>query len=148
MSGVLLMPGPAGEIELVTCKTVTTTANEHKVTRRRSTAKLVSGTVTFTTTPARATLTRAGEIYATGTADLTRLVLHTRRAMTPGGYLLTLDRRDARRWITARDFCVVIPPEERTETWSSTASRSIDPPRRCSPTSTSWTATASGRARS
>ena len=95
--------GPAGEIELVSCTTVTKTVNKRRVTRQRCTAKLVSGKVTFTTTPALATLTRAGAVYATGTEHLTRLVLHTRRAIPPGRYLLILRRRDGRRWTTARE---------------------------------------------
>ena len=87
----------------MSCTTVTNTVNKRRVTRQRCTTRLVSGTVTFTTTPARATLTRAGIVYATGTADLGRLVLHTRRAVRPGRYLLILRRRDGRRWTIARE---------------------------------------------
>jgi hypothetical protein len=62
----------------------------------------VSGTVTFTTTAARATLTRGRVVYATGTANLTRLVLHTRRPVRAGRYTLNLRHRYGHRWITTR----------------------------------------------
>jgi hypothetical protein len=98
--------GPAGKIELVSCKTVTKTVKVHghkrKVSAQKCTAKLISGTATFTTTSAEATLRRSGVVYATGTADLTRLVLHTRRAVRAGRYTLVLRHRDGRRWITTR----------------------------------------------
>lgn len=80
--------GPAGKIELVTCKTVKG--------KQRCTAKFVSGTVKFTTTgqSARATLSRHGVIYATGTARIaqghTSLRLLPVHSLRPGKYTLTL----------------------------------------------------------
>ncbi|HEY6397506.1 MAG TPA: hypothetical protein VIX82_08645 [Solirubrobacteraceae bacterium] len=69
--------------------------------RRRCTVKDVRGTPTFTTTVASATLTRGRVVYASGTARLTRLVLHPRRAVAPGRYTLTLTHgRGDRRYTT------------------------------------------------
>jgi hypothetical protein len=69
----------------------------------------VSGTIKFTTTgnTARASVSRAGIIYATGSAILTRagrwrLELRDRRPIRPGRYTLTLHRRDGRRVIVSR----------------------------------------------
>jgi hypothetical protein len=80
--------GPAGKVELVTCKRVGK--------RQRCTAKLVSGTVSFTTSgrAAQATLSRHGVVYAAGTARavhrrLTLRLLPVRR-LGPGKYTLTL----------------------------------------------------------
>jgi hypothetical protein len=52
--------------------------------------KLVTGPITFTATASRATLSRGRVIYATGTATASRLRLHSRRALPPGHYTLTL----------------------------------------------------------
>ena len=96
----------AGQIELVSCQTVTATVKtrgkKRTVTRRTCTTKLVSGTVTFAATQASARLTRGGALYATGTANQIRLVLHTRRPVHPGRYTLILRHRDGRRTITNR----------------------------------------------
>lgn len=80
--------GPAGEVELVTCKKV--------AKKQKCTAKLVSGTVSFTTlgAPAQARLSRHGVIYATGTArtasgSMSLRLLPVRR-LQPGKYTLTL----------------------------------------------------------
>ena len=86
--------GPAGKIELVTCRTVKG--------KQRCTAKLVSGTVKFTTTgqSARATLSRHGVVYAAGTARIARgrtsLRLLPVRSLRPGKYTLTLIRGTGR----------------------------------------------------
>ena len=82
--------GAPGQIELVTCKTVTVKVHGRRVTRHKCQTKLISGTATFTSALAKATLSRRGVVYATGTASLTRLVLRARRAVKPGRYLLTL----------------------------------------------------------
>jgi DNA-binding beta-propeller fold protein YncE len=80
--------GPAGEIELVTCKKVGK--------RQKCTAKLVSGTVSFTTVgaPIQARLSRHGVVYAAGTARTARghvsLRLLPVRTLRPGKYTLTL----------------------------------------------------------
>jgi hypothetical protein len=87
-------PGAPGQIKLITCHPVTKTVKRHgkpvKVKQQKCTSSVVSGTATFTTTLARATLTHNGIIYATGTADLTRLTLEQRRPIRPGHYTLTL----------------------------------------------------------
>lgn len=80
--------GPAGQIELVTCK--------RKNGKQHCTTKLVSGSVSFTTglSVARATLSRRGVVYATGTAHLARgrisLRLLPLGSLRAGRYRLTL----------------------------------------------------------
>jgi hypothetical protein len=81
--------GPAGKIELVTCKKV--------AKKQKCSAKLVSGTVSFTTSgaPAHATLSRHGVVYAAGTARRTAsgrmsLRLLPVRRLQSGKYTLTL----------------------------------------------------------
>jgi hypothetical protein len=71
-----------------------------KVTVKSCTTKLVSGTVKFTTAmrTARASLARAGVIYATGRALRTakgdwQLRLRYLRRVLPGRYTLTLQAR-------------------------------------------------------
>lgn len=95
--------GPAGQIELVTCKTVKG--------KQHCTAKLVSGTVKFTATgsSAQATLSRHGRVYAAGTARLARGHMSLRllpvRRLRPGNYTLTLISGTGRhRRITTRSF--------------------------------------------
>jgi hypothetical protein len=56
--------------------------------------------VKFTTATARATLSRGGVVYATGTAVRRRLLLHERKALCPARYTLTLTVRKGRRTIT------------------------------------------------
>ncbi len=98
--------GPSGKIELVTCNTVTVFVKEkvkgksHRVkrTKQKCTGKLVSGTVKFRTNRAvvKATLSRAGQVYATGTARMgktgTESALELQRKLTRGRYTLTLSR--------------------------------------------------------
>jgi DNA-binding beta-propeller fold protein YncE len=80
--------GPAGKIELVTCKTVKG--------KQHCTTKLVSGTVKFVATgsAARATLSRRGVVFASGSARTTRRGMSLRlvplRTLQPGKYTLTL----------------------------------------------------------
>lgn len=89
--------GKSGRIYLFTCRTVTKRAKLHgktrAVTKQRCTTRLVPGTARFGTTIAKATLTRNGVIYATGTARLSRLTLHANRPLRAGEYTLTLTRR-------------------------------------------------------
>ena len=98
--------GEPGQIRLVTCKTVTRTVTKngkkHKVSQQKCTRKLITGTATLTTTLARARVTRDGKLYATGTANLTGLVLHDLRPLRPGSYTLTLIRRQGPVRITTR----------------------------------------------
>jgi PKD repeat protein len=95
--------GAPGEIELVTCKLVVRKVKGKRKTTRQCTTTLVSGTVTFTATiSARARLSRAGVLYATGSLRRGRLVLHARRPVRPGRYTLALRRREGRVWVTTR----------------------------------------------
>ncbi len=95
--------GPAGEIELVTCRKVDK--------KQKCTAKLVSGTVSFTTVgaPVQATLSRHGVVYAAGTAHTARghvsLRLLPVRKLRPGKYTLTLTSGTGRhKKITSESF--------------------------------------------
>jgi uncharacterized repeat protein (TIGR02543 family) len=79
--------GPAGKVELVTCKKVGK--------QQKCTTKTVSGTVKFTTSSARATLSRHGIVFAAGTARAgshgnMSLRLTSLRGLRPGKYTLTL----------------------------------------------------------
>jgi len=80
--------GPAGKVELVTCKKV--------AKKQKCTAKLISGTVSFTTSgaPAHATVSRHGMVYAAGTARTATGRMSLRllpvRLLQPGKYTLTL----------------------------------------------------------
>ncbi|HVA18554.1 MAG TPA: hypothetical protein VMU55_00090, partial [Solirubrobacteraceae bacterium] len=95
--------GAPGEIELVTCRSVMRKVKGKRKTTRRCTTRLVSGTVTFTaTSSARARLSRAGVLYATGSLRRGRLVLHARRPVHPGHYTLVLRGRERRAAITIR----------------------------------------------
>jgi hypothetical protein len=96
--------GKPGQIELVTCKAVTVKLKGHKVKRNKCTAKLVSGTVRFTTTSVvrRASLTRGGVLYATGIVTNKGLALHALRRVRAGRYTLTLRYRQGHRQVTTR----------------------------------------------
>ena len=97
-------------MELVTCKTVTKVINGHKKTVQQCTTKLVSGPVKFTTQSVKATLSRAGKVYATGSATISHkgtpasLRLTPKRKISAGTYTLTLteNRRTTRTVITIR----------------------------------------------
>jgi Ca2+-binding RTX toxin-like protein len=97
LSGPQGKQGPPGQIELVTCKTVTKKVGKRRVKRNVCTSKLVSGPLKFTTArAARATLARGGKVYARGSALSSRhsftLRLVPRRRLRPGVYALTLVR--------------------------------------------------------
>ena len=86
--------GPAGKIELVTCKTVKS--------KQHCTAKLISGSAKFTATGSttQATLSRHGALYASGTAQVVQgrmsLRLTPLRSLLAGKYTLTLIRGTGR----------------------------------------------------
>ncbi len=90
--------GPAGKVELVTCRTVTTTVHHKRRTHNSCTVRLVSGTVRFTTATAavHASLAREGIVYAAGASVCAGraplLVLSGRRPLRRGHYMLTLTR--------------------------------------------------------
>jgi hypothetical protein len=94
--------GQPGEIQLVTCKTVTVVKHHEKVKGQRCTTKTITGTASFTADAARATLRRGPVTYAMGTASTTRLILHTVRAVRPGRYTLVLTRTLGRRRVTTQ----------------------------------------------
>jgi hypothetical protein len=104
--------GPAGEIELVTCKSVkkkVTKTVKHKrktvtVTEQQCTTKLISGTVKFTAAAtARVSLTRGRVTYATGTIAAGRLILTARRRVAAGRYMLIIRYRRDGAATTARE---------------------------------------------
>ena len=85
--------GPPGKIEIVTCRKVGK--------KQKCTTKTVSGTVSFTASSARATLSRHGVVYAAGTARDAHgnisLRLISVRKLKPGRYTLTLISGAGRR---------------------------------------------------
>jgi hypothetical protein len=88
----------------VTCKVVTVKVKGKKVKRNKCTTKLVSGTVKFTTSSAvrRASLSRAGVLYATGTVTNKGLKLHALRRVRAGRYTLTLRYHQGHKLLTTR----------------------------------------------
>jgi hypothetical protein len=106
--------GPAGQIELVTCRTVTKKRTKHgrkvAVKVQKCTTRLVSGKVKFTIAShgVEANVSRAGVTYATGRAITTGRgrwqVVLTRRIhpLWPGRYILTLRRSHEGRRILER----------------------------------------------
>lgn len=93
--------GPAGkngEVELVTCKSVTAGTDKNKKTIQKCTIKLASSPVTIMTTgrSIKAVLSRGKVVYATGSATVsgkhTKLLLALRRSIVKGNYTLTLAR--------------------------------------------------------
>ena len=104
-SGADGAPGPAGaqgapgQVRLVTCSVVKARKGGRPSKRRRCTTRLITGTATFTGTT-RASLTRRGVLYATGTAGRAGLRLHATRRLSARRYTLTLIYRSGGRRIT------------------------------------------------
>ncbi len=109
--------GAPGKVELVTCRTVTTTVTKKvngktrrvKAQAQKCTGRLVSGTVQFTVTAAddRATISRGRVVYAAGVSvpmggGRSLLLLDERLALEHGRYTLTVRARQERRWSTRR----------------------------------------------
>lgn len=111
--------GLNGEIELITCKTVTVTVTKKVHGKRRKlkknvqkcVGKLVSGKVKFTTAGdvVKATLSRAGILYASGTVRIegaaAQGALRVRRRLSRGGYTLSFwkgGRIHSRRFVVER----------------------------------------------
>jgi hypothetical protein len=105
--------GPAGQIRLITCtattRTITKHGKKHTVHQNRCTTKLITGTATFTTTRATAELIRGKVTYATGTAWLDRLTLHTRHKLRPGRYTLLLQHHNGPHHTTTTRRPLTIP---------------------------------------
>jgi hypothetical protein len=95
--------GPAGKIELVTCKRVTKGKGNHKKTTQKCTTKLTSKPVKFKTAGdvSSAVLSRGDIVYATGSAirsgRSTRLLLTPLRKIRDGSYTLKLTRGRVRQ---------------------------------------------------
>jgi virginiamycin B lyase len=109
--------GAAGKVELITCKTATTTVTKKingkrrkvKVKRQKCTGKLVSGKVKFKIrgAAARATISRKRTVYATGvrvsrTKRSSQLVVTDLLPLRRGRYTLTLQSRHGRRSMIRR----------------------------------------------
>jgi streptogramin lyase len=104
-------PGADGEVELVSCRTVTRTVTKQvhgkprkvKVSHQVCTTKIVSGPVKFMVAAAnaRASLARGGVVRASGDAHVTsigvRVALVAPGRLAPGRYALTVTRRAAHR---------------------------------------------------
>lgn len=89
--------GKNGEVDLVTCKSVSTGTGKHKKTIQKCTIKLTSSPVTTIGGGAMtAVLSRGKVVYATGSAVVsgkrTKLLLMLRRGIVKGNYTLTLAR--------------------------------------------------------
>jgi hypothetical protein len=83
--------GVPGQVILVTCTTSTKTVNHKPKKVTKCTTRPVPSPTTFASDSlARATLGRHGFVYATGTANKGRVVLHATRALRSGRYTLTL----------------------------------------------------------
>jgi len=101
--------GPAGQVELVTCTQTTKRVKGHKHTHTTCKGRLASGTVNLKTGGAvsRATVTRGGVVYATGSAvslgsGRVQLVLADRRPLRKGTYTLSQSHRVGQRSVTRR----------------------------------------------
>ena len=96
--------GPRGKIELVSCKRV----KKGKKTVKKCTTRVVSGSVTFTTSAAdRASLSRGRVLYATGEIagagrGVFELMLVPVRTLRAGRYTLTTRARAGKRLVTRR----------------------------------------------
>ena len=116
-SGLTGRRGPAGRVELITCKTVNQTEIKQlngkrrkvRVKRQKCTSTLVSGKVKFTIGHAatRATISRKRTVYATGVRlsnakRSSQLVVTELRPLRPGRYTLTLQSRHGRRSMIRR----------------------------------------------
>lgn len=98
--------GPAGadgQVILVTCTTSIKTVNHKPKKVTKCTSRPVPTPTTFTASVLkRASLGRHGFVYASGTAEKGRVVLHARRALAAGRYTLTLVRGHGRYAVVHR----------------------------------------------
>jgi hypothetical protein len=105
-TGVPGARGPAGadgQVILVTCTTSTKTVNHKPKKVTKCTSRPVPTPTTFTASVLeRASLGRHGFVYASGTAEKGRVVLHTIRALAAGRYTLTLVRGHGRYAVVHR----------------------------------------------
>ncbi len=87
--------GPGGEVQLVSCTSITRTirvrGRNRKVTQKKCTSKLLTTAPKITLAASdHATLARRRRTYATGTVAGGRLLLHAIRPIRPGRYELTI----------------------------------------------------------
>jgi hypothetical protein len=82
--------GPNGEIELVTCTSVKQKVHGKTKTVKKCTTQLTSSPERFTTSSARAQLSRDGRVDATGTLRGGTLRLHAAKRLRAGVYELKL----------------------------------------------------------
>jgi hypothetical protein len=91
--------GRTGELRLVTCTVTRRKGKKHETCKTRT---IASGTATFRTATAHATLERKGLVYATGTVARGRLILRDTRRVPSGRYTLILTYRSRGSKITKR----------------------------------------------
>jgi hypothetical protein len=91
--------GPAGEIELVTCTKVKG--------KKKCTTRLTSSPQSFTTKTARASVSRAGHLYATGSLRNGTLTLYAAKALRAGRYTLWLTAGSGRTKHTTRESLTI-----------------------------------------
>ncbi len=95
--------GQAGQVILVTCTSSIKTVNHKPKKVTKCTSRPVPTPTTFTASVLeRASLGRHGFVYASGTAEKGRVVLHARRALVAGRYTLTLVRGHGRYAVVHR----------------------------------------------
>jgi hypothetical protein len=95
--------GADGQVILVTCTSSTKTVNHKPKKVTKCTSRPVPTPTTFTSSVLeRASLGRHGLVYASGTAEKGRVVLHAIRALAAGHYTLTLVRGHGRYAVVHR----------------------------------------------
>ena len=85
---------------MVTCSLV----GKGKKRKKHCSSQLISGTAKISARSARARLARAGSLYAVGLVHNGRLVLHARRPVRAGRYLLVLTSHAGRVWVATRQW--------------------------------------------
>jgi len=91
--------GPAGKIELVTCTTVKK--------KKKCTTQLTSSPKTFTANTARASVSRAGHVYARGSLRNGELTLHATKPLHAGRYTLELTTRRGKSEHTVKESITI-----------------------------------------
>jgi hypothetical protein len=115
LMGATGAPVPAGQIDLVSCKTITIRRKHRKLTHQKCSAKLTSGTVRFTTTgpgTVQVGLVRGATVYATGVGvsmagGRSELMLTAVRTLQPGRYTLTLRQRRHHTWSRTQEHITI-----------------------------------------
>jgi hypothetical protein len=84
------------------CKSVKKKVKGKKKKVQKCTTQLTSSPRRFTAIAARASIARAGRIYATGSLRADQLTLHAVKALRAGRYTLTLTTGTGKRKLTTR----------------------------------------------